>query len=41
MYLGPIIGYLFWPFMIMVSYLVIRWALKQFEKRWSEDNPGK
>lgn len=22
-----------WPFMILVAYLAVRWALKQFEKR--------
>jgi len=33
MYIGAIIGYLSWPFMIAVSYLAIRIALKYFEKR--------
>jgi hypothetical protein len=33
MYIGAIIGYLSWPFMIMVSYLAVRWALKYFEKQ--------
>jgi hypothetical protein len=33
MYIGAIIGYLAWPFMIMVSYLAVRRALKYFEKR--------
>jgi hypothetical protein len=32
MYIGAIIGYLSWPFMIVVSYLAVRWALKHFEK---------
>lgn len=32
MYLGAIFGYLSWPFMILVSYLAVRWALKYFEK---------
>jgi hypothetical protein len=33
MYIGAIIGYLSWPFMIWVSYLAVRWALKYFEKQ--------
>jgi hypothetical protein len=33
MYLGSIIGYLSWPFMIVVSYLVVRWAIRTFEKK--------
>lgn len=33
MYLGAILGYLSWPFMILVSYLAVRWALKYFEKQ--------
>ncbi len=33
MYIGAIIGYLSWPFMILVSYLAVRWALKYFEKQ--------
>jgi hypothetical protein len=33
MYIGAIIGYLSWPFMILVSYLAVRWALRYFEKR--------
>ena len=32
MYTGAILGYLSWPFMILVSYLAVRWALKRFEK---------
>jgi hypothetical protein len=35
MYIQSIIGYLSWPFMILVSYLAVRWALKYFEKRAS------
>lgn len=31
-------GYLSWPFMILVSYLAVRWALKHFEKRASAGN---
>ena len=37
MYIQSIIGYLSWPFMILVSYLAVRWALKYFEKRAAED----
>jgi len=33
MYIGAIIGYLSWPFMILVSYLAVRRALRYFEKR--------
>ncbi len=33
MYIGAIIGYLSWPFMIMVCYLAVRWALNYFEKQ--------
>ena len=33
MYIGAIIGYLSWPFMILVSYLAVRWALRIFEKK--------
>ena len=33
MYLGAIIGYLSWPFMITVSNLAVRRALKYFEKQ--------
>jgi len=36
MYIQSIIGYLSWPFMILVSYLAIRWALRYFEKRMAE-----
>jgi len=40
MYIGAIIGYLSWPFMITVSYLSVRWALRYFEKRASTNaNP--
>ena len=37
MYLGAIIGYLSWPFMIVVSYYAVRWALKRFEKKVAEE----
>lgn len=33
MYVREILGYLSWPFMIAVSYLAVRWALRVFEKR--------
>ena len=33
MYLGAILSYLSWPFMILFSYLAVRWALKYFEKQ--------
>lgn len=33
MYIGAIIGYLSWPFMITVSYLSVRLALRYFEKK--------
>jgi hypothetical protein len=39
MYLSSIIGYLMWPIMIIISYRMVRWALKKFEKRYAEDNP--
>jgi len=32
-YLRAILGYLSWPFMILVSYLAVRWALRLYEKR--------
>ena len=37
MYIGAIIGYLSWPFMILVSYLAVRWAVNHFEKRAAAD----
>jgi hypothetical protein len=33
MFIGAIIGYLSWPFMILVSYLAVRWALSIFERK--------
>jgi len=33
MYTGAIIGYLSWPVMILLSYLLVRRALKYFEKQ--------
>lgn len=33
MYIGAIIGYLSWPFMIWVSFRAVRLALKYFEKQ--------
>jgi len=37
MYIQSILGYLSWPFMILVSYLAVRWALRYFEKRVAAD----
>lgn len=41
MYIGAIIGYLSWPFMILVSYLAIRWALNYFEKQLPQSGEEK
>ncbi len=38
MYIGAIIGYLSWPFMIAVSYVAIRLALNYFEKQVASEN---
>jgi hypothetical protein len=40
MHIGAILGYLSWPFMITVSYLAVRWALRYFEKRAAADEKG-
>jgi hypothetical protein len=40
MYFGAIIGYLSWPFMILVSYLAVRWALRIFERKAAADGEG-
>ena len=40
MYFGAIIGYLSWPFMIGVSYLAVRWALRIFERKAAADSEG-
>jgi len=37
MYIGAILGYLSWPFMILVSYIAVRRALRYFEKRLAEE----
>ena len=37
MYIGAIIGYLSWPFVILVSYQAVRWALYFFEKKAEAD----
>lgn len=37
MYIGAIIGYLSWPFIILVSYLAVRRALRYFEKQVASD----
>jgi hypothetical protein len=36
MYISSILGYLSWPFLIMVSYVAVRWALRRFEKKVAE-----
>ena len=41
MYIGAILGYLSWPFMILVSYLAVRWAIKYFEKQAAADGGSK
>jgi hypothetical protein len=38
MYIGEVLAYLSWPFMILVSYLAVRWALKVFERKWAEEH---
>ena len=38
MYIGQILGYLSWPFLILVSYLCVRWALRIFEKNYAAGN---
>lgn len=38
MYISNIIGYLTWPAIIILSYWMIRWALKRFEKKLAEDS---
>ena len=37
MYIREVLGYLSWPFMILVSYLAVRWALNYFEKKEAGD----
>lgn len=37
-YIGAIIGYMSWPFMIAVSYIAIRLALSYFEKRLASES---
>jgi hypothetical protein len=37
MYIGAIIGYLSWPFMILVSYQAVRWALRIYERKAKAD----
>jgi len=39
MYIGAILGYLSWPFMILISYLAVRWAIKYFEKQATINSP--
>jgi len=35
--LGSALGYLIWPAMIIISYWLIRLALRQFEKKQTEE----
>jgi len=37
MYIGAILGYLSWPFMILVSFWAVRRALKYFEKKVAKE----
>jgi len=32
-YVGAILGYLSWPFMIWISFVLVRWALRYFHKQ--------
>lgn len=32
MYLESILHYLLWPLLILISWFVVNWALKRFEK---------
>ena len=36
MYIREILGYLSWPFMIAVSYFLVRWALNYYDRRHVE-----
>jgi len=35
--ISSIIGYLMWPVMIIISYWMVIWALKRFEKNLAEE----
>ncbi len=35
--IGSVLGYLSWPAMIIISYWLIRWALRRFEKKQLEE----
>ncbi len=37
MYIASVLTLLSWPALILVSYLIIRWAVKTYEKK----HPGK
>ena len=37
MYIASILGYLSWPFLILISYIAVRMALRIFEKRYKLD----
>lgn len=39
-YIRAILGYLSWPAMILVSYLVVRWALRYYDRRFSSGQEG-
>jgi len=36
-YIRAILGYLSWPAMILVSYLVVRWALRYYDRRFASE----
>lgn len=38
MYISGIIGYLMWPVIILVSYWMVRWAVRKFEKKVEKEN---
>jgi predicted permease len=37
MYISSIIGYLMWPVIILISYWMVRWALRKFDKKVAEE----
>jgi hypothetical protein len=39
MYISEILGYLSWPFMIVVSYYAVRWALRYHERKYLNEEP--
>ena len=40
MYFGEILMYLTWPLLIVVSYFMVRFALKRFEKNRNAEEAG-